>query len=266
MTSVPSGTNPLWVSTATALSTGATDSIAPAEWATVSKLAENGTNGSNGADGSSVYTATIYRLADVAPATPTGGSFNFATATLTAPAGWSAASLAPSATQLLYTSTFTFTGSPTATVTGGTWTAPVASSPAGVVNPGPTPNHFAVRVGGTSTAGVTFRPDGNIARRVSGSSTSLVNILKWYLPVGGTPGTGYWIRFTLVSLDVLVGSPSVGGVGTALLAMSSNREVTLTCPVTSSADAVIRYQIYSDSTGDNLVSSGSINLQGQAEP
>jgi hypothetical protein len=266
VTSVPSGTNPLWVSTATALSTGATDSIAPAEWATVSKLAENGTNGTNGADGSSVYTATAYILADAAVSAPTGGSFNFATATLTPPAGWSAAALSPVAGQLLYTSTFTFTGSPTATVAGGTWTAPVASSPAGVVNPGPTASHFASRLGGTATAGVTFRPDGNIAQRVSGSSASLVNVLKWFLPTGGTPGNGYWIRYSLVSLDVLLGSPTVGGASGTLQQLNTNREVTLALPVSSSAIAQIRYQIYSDSLGASLVSSGAIFLEGESEP
>lgn len=182
VTSVPSGTNPLWVSTATALSTGATDSIAPAEWATVSKLAENGTNGSNGADGSSVYTATIYRLAETLPATPTGGTFNFATATLTAPSGWSVSALSPALLQRLYVCTFTFTGSPTSTVTGGTWSTPVVLTQNGA--PGPADaggstiaSQFATGI--SAVAEVRLNADGNIEERVNGGAWT--NRGRWFL-------------------------------------------------------------------------------------
>lgn len=41
---IPSGTDPCWTTQATAISTGATDTIASTEWSTVAKFAENGTS------------------------------------------------------------------------------------------------------------------------------------------------------------------------------------------------------------------------------
>lgn len=51
--SVPaSNGNPCWVTTAVAISTGATDSIASTDWATPTKMVEDGADGADGADGS----------------------------------------------------------------------------------------------------------------------------------------------------------------------------------------------------------------------
>lgn len=47
--SVPAGSNPCYVTTATAASTGSTDTISSGEWATPQILAQNGSNGTNGA-------------------------------------------------------------------------------------------------------------------------------------------------------------------------------------------------------------------------
>ena len=49
--SVPSGTNPIYIITATAVSSGLTDTIATGEWSTPQILAQNGVPGSNGAPG-----------------------------------------------------------------------------------------------------------------------------------------------------------------------------------------------------------------------
>lgn len=48
---IPAGTNPIYVSVATAVSANATDTIAAGEWATAVVLAQNGSNGTNGTDG-----------------------------------------------------------------------------------------------------------------------------------------------------------------------------------------------------------------------
>lgn len=48
-----------------------------------------GTTGETGPSGLSVAELAIYQRADSAPSTPTGGSYSFATQTLTPPAGWS---------------------------------------------------------------------------------------------------------------------------------------------------------------------------------
>lgn len=87
--SVPAGTDPVWVTSATAASSGASDTIAPAEWTTPVKFVENGTPGSNG-----INTATVYLYkrtgTEVAPALPTTtGTYTFASSTLTGVAeGW----------------------------------------------------------------------------------------------------------------------------------------------------------------------------------
>lgn len=82
----------------------------------------------DGAAGASTYTATIYKQASSQPAAPTGGTFNFATATLTPPTGWTA-SQPTSSTTPTWSAQYTFTTSTTgATVTAGTWATPVATA------------------------------------------------------------------------------------------------------------------------------------------
>ena len=53
--SVPSGTSPLYVTTATAYSNTATDTIAASEWSAPVVLAQNGTNGTNGLNVATVF-------------------------------------------------------------------------------------------------------------------------------------------------------------------------------------------------------------------
>lgn len=52
---IPAGTNPIWVTTATASGTGATDTILPSDWAAAVVLAQNGSNGTNGINAATVY-------------------------------------------------------------------------------------------------------------------------------------------------------------------------------------------------------------------
>ena len=56
-TTIPSGTAPVWVTTASALSQAATDTITPSEWATPVIMAQSGMDGKHGA-GSYVITVT----------------------------------------------------------------------------------------------------------------------------------------------------------------------------------------------------------------
>jgi hypothetical protein len=70
-TTVPAGTDPLYVSTATASSSASTDTIAAGEWASPVILAQNGATGSAGANGADgLNTATIYLFQRTASATP----------------------------------------------------------------------------------------------------------------------------------------------------------------------------------------------------
>lgn len=115
--SVPVGADPIWSSVGTKASGAANYS-----WQTPIKI-----QGSDGASGLSIVELTIFRRAASAPATPTGGTYNFATKTLTPPSGWSAS--VPSGADPVYTSRATVSSTdPSATsVAVSGWTVPVVS-------------------------------------------------------------------------------------------------------------------------------------------
>jgi hypothetical protein len=114
--SVPAGTDPLWSSVGTNTGTG-TNYV----WQTPVLI-----EGQNGADGLSIAEVLIYLRSSTAPATPTGGSYNFTTQTLTAPAGWSSG--IPAGTDPVYTSRAVASiQGITGTDSTLTWSAPVLS-------------------------------------------------------------------------------------------------------------------------------------------
>ena len=79
----PGGTNPLYVSVATASASTATDTIAPAEWASPIVLAQNGSDGTPGANGFNSKSLFIYQRAASAPGLPTGpATYVFSSQTL----------------------------------------------------------------------------------------------------------------------------------------------------------------------------------------
>ena len=84
--------NPLWVTSAVAeAAPGGTDNTLT--WAAPANLVSDGSDGSPGSpgdDGNSVYYIQVFQRAAAQPATPSGGSYNFATQVLTPPASWSA--------------------------------------------------------------------------------------------------------------------------------------------------------------------------------
>lgn len=83
--------NPLWVSSGIFEIAGTTGTDNTVTWTTPQIMVSDGTDGTNGTPGTSIYNATIYkRTADSpAPTAPTGGSYNFATETLSPPSTWS---------------------------------------------------------------------------------------------------------------------------------------------------------------------------------
>lgn len=83
--------------------------------------------GSDGAAGLSIVELTIFKRGDVAPDTPTGGTYNFTTRTLTLPAGWSFA--VPTGSDPVYTSRAVVSSAdPAATsVAPGAWSTPTVS-------------------------------------------------------------------------------------------------------------------------------------------
>jgi len=117
----PAGTNPLYVSVATASAAGGTDTIAAAEWASPVVQAQNGTNGSNGFNSKSLF---IYQRAASAPALPSAdATFTFSTQALTGlNNGWQAT--IPGGTNPLWVSTASaLSTTDTDTITPGEWAA-----------------------------------------------------------------------------------------------------------------------------------------------
>ncbi len=103
---IPSGSNPIYGTRATFSISGDTGTDSNPTWSTPFKIAEDGADGldgSVGADGLSTFLASVFKRSSSAPATPSGGSYNFSTNTLTAPSGWS--NTIPSGTNPVYVST-----------------------------------------------------------------------------------------------------------------------------------------------------------------
>lgn len=116
--------NPLYVTTAAAISSGATDTIAAAEWSTVRILADNGAPGSNGSNNATVY---LYRRSATTPALPsTTATYTFATGVLTGHNnGWTQAVPATDGNPLWVTAAAASSTGATDTIASAEWAAPV---------------------------------------------------------------------------------------------------------------------------------------------
>jgi hypothetical protein len=114
--SVPAGSDPIWSSVGTNTGTGTVY-----VWQTPLLI-----EGQDGADGLSIAELLIYIRSSSAPSTPSGGSYNFTTQTLTAPSGWSSG--IPAGTDPVYTSraVASIQGT-TGTDSSLTWSSPVLS-------------------------------------------------------------------------------------------------------------------------------------------
>lgn len=88
---IPSSTNPIYVTVATASSNTATDTIAPNEWTSPTVLAQNGTDGSPGTNGYNTATVFLYQRASSIPTKPSSAlTYTFSTGTVTGTlGGWS---------------------------------------------------------------------------------------------------------------------------------------------------------------------------------
>ena len=122
--SVPAGTDPIWSSVGTNTGTGTNYT-----WQTPLLI-----EGQDGADGLSVAELLIYIRATSTPSTPTGGSYNFTTQTLTAPSGWF--SYVPTGTDPVYTSrSVASIQGTTGTDSTLTWSTPTLSFQNGATGP-----------------------------------------------------------------------------------------------------------------------------------
>ncbi len=117
---IPPGEDPVWVSQALALAEDSGSVSQTLSWSTPRLFLSGGLNGEPGL---STFLATVFRRSTSTPATPSGGSFNFAAGTLSPPSGWSAT--IPSGSEPLWAATYLFIGpTPAGSVSGGTWATP----------------------------------------------------------------------------------------------------------------------------------------------
>jgi len=129
-TTIPSGTDPIYEATFQFSISGDTGTVTAGTWSTPVVIAENGddgtdgTDGTDGANGLSTFTFAVHKRATSTPSSPSGGSYNFTTNTITAPSGWSEE--IPSGTDPVYISiTKAQISGPTGTDSSLSWTAPV---------------------------------------------------------------------------------------------------------------------------------------------
>lgn len=120
---VPSGTDPLWISEATAAGTGTTDTIAANEWATPVVLVQNGADGDDGINSATVF--LFQRNSTGAPpAVPSANlTYTFATGVLSGTlGGWSQTVPADTTGRYLWVTTATaLSTTSTDTISSGEW-------------------------------------------------------------------------------------------------------------------------------------------------
>lgn len=273
-----------WVTQATAAGTGATELIAPSEWAAAALIAQDGADGLDGADGG--YIDYRFKRGTTAPSTPTGDE----------PAGWSDGP--PAGTDPLYF----IKGSKTAAgVLIGAWSTPARldgdsayaefsvdgstswhtpatgadkymrtrtgdgawQGPFKIVaeEAGPVPRalpklfaeHYAINPA-TATAGHRFRPDGRIQRR---SGSTWVDWVNWHFPTTSGVGSGWHIRRTHISGTV----PAGGGTMTAGTwhQLNTSRDVLMSQTADGTTTCNELYELSNDggttiySVGDGIV-------------
>jgi hypothetical protein len=194
---VPSGTDTLYVTTATALSQTSTDTIASGEWAAVRQMAENGTKGAM------VY---IYKRASSSPSLPTGTTtYTFSTAALTGlDNGWSTSVPTTDGNPLWVSAASAVSTGLTDTIGSGEWSTPAimaedgadgangtsgTSGTSGTNGSGSTfslsltPTYYLANVGGAGNYSA-----GTVVNITADANAGGYNFLQWS---GGWPDIGY---------------------------------------------------------------------------
>ena len=116
-TSIPSGNLPVWMSFAVVRTEILNATVNITTWSSPALVFQDGD------DGVSSIQLTIYRRQGTTPTTPSGGSYNFDTRSLTAPSGWSYT--APEGDDILWaSSTIASIQGPSGVDSSLTWTAP----------------------------------------------------------------------------------------------------------------------------------------------
>lgn len=117
--SPPGGSNIMYASRTQFQISGDTGTDTSVTWSTPAKFVEDGS------DGLSTFAFSVFKRSASAPATPTGGSYNFGTQAITAPTGWQAAAPATNGNPLYESRTLASIQGTTGTDTSLTWTSPL---------------------------------------------------------------------------------------------------------------------------------------------
>lgn len=102
---------------------------------------------------------------------------------------------------------------------------------------------------GGVTGTITFNPDGSISGGITGAGAGPTTPIAsaWYTVVGGTPGSGFWIKFTPTS-----GTLTTNGAAT-FSQLSSSRSAIKSITGGVTTDVVYKVEISSDSGGVTIV-------------
>jgi DNA-directed RNA polymerase subunit L len=193
--------NPCYVIQATAVSTGATDTIASSEWSEVSKLVEDGSDGTNGYNTAVVY---LYQRATSAPPNPSSTlTYTFSTGVLTGTLGnWT--QTIPSGTDPVYVIAATATSrTDTDTIASNEWSTAVVLAQNG--NDGSNGNdglNSATVFLYQRAASTPSAPSGNITYRFSDGVITSGTLGNWTRTIPTTDGNPcYVIQATAASAD-----------------------------------------------------------------
>jgi hypothetical protein len=129
------------------------------------------------------------------------------------------------------------------------------STGTGIVNPLDTLTVSDLPIAGSATASASFNTDGTITYT---GSDSFGGPASWYIPSTINIGVSYWLKVTLTSGSAMSGASTI--VNNTITQISSNLKAQWTALAAQSKTATASVQIYSDSGGTNLVSTGTIDV------
>lgn len=226
----PAGTNPLYVSVATASSSGGSDTIGAGEWAGAVLLAANGVDGSPGAAGANgLNSATVFlfnRSAGAVPPLPSAAvTYTFSTGVATgADNGWSQTMPATGGPYRWITTASALSSSSADTIASGEWAAASLLAQDGATASLGLPLDRWV-LNGQSLATVTDGKVGNAVLRLRGASGSYPNqggfvaidptkryrVRFWARPSSGADGLLYFSLRQFTAADLASYGPVNGG-------------------------------------------------------
>lgn len=143
-----------------------------------------------------IITVPAYLRATSTPATPTGGTYDFATLTLTPPAGWSATIPAGSDPVYISQNTFESPASGTSAAPAAAWTTPVVLSESGVST------FTVVAYAVVNDSIIPSTPTGGAWNFGTNSGTPPTGDVTWYLdPQSAEPPDVLWTSYAIAQVQ-----------------------------------------------------------------